>query len=165
MINARHLVMCSAVLLTACGGGGRDTASGPSSPPPPTIALAPSTTSVMPNGAAVEITPTLTGVTGPVTWSVTPMASIGDTLYTLPDKPIAAYAVPSDLAADKVTITASAGGMSNSIQLNVTPSPVPVPWVILPVTWKVAFADPPYLTGARPVDSAADQSGNLYLAY
>lgn len=142
-----------------------DTASGSSSPPPPTIALAPSTTSVMPNGAAVEITPTLTGVTGPVTWSVTPKASIGDTLYTLPDKPIAAYAAPLDLAADKVTITASAGGMSNSIQLNVTPSPVPVPWVILPVTWKVAFADPPYLTGARPVDSAADQSGNLYLAY
>ncbi len=165
MNNLRHLAMCSVLLLTACGGGGSDTASVPSSPPAPTIALAPSTTSVMSNGAGVEITPTLTGVTGPVTWSVTPKASIGDTLYTLPDKPIAAYAAPGDLMADKVTITASAGGISSSIQLDVKPSPVPVPWVTLPVTWKVAFGDPPYLTGARPVDSAVDQSGNLYLAY
>lgn len=165
MINARQLAMCSVVLLTACGGGSRDTASASSPPPPPTIALAPSTTSVMLNGAAVEITPTLTGVMGPVAWSVTPKASLGNTLYTLPDKPIAAYVAPGDLTSDKVTITASAGGISNSIQLNVKPSPVPVPWVTLPVTWKVAFGDPPYLTGARPVDSAADQSGNLYLAY
>lgn len=165
MINARHLAMCSVVLLAACGGGRGDSASASSSPPPPTIALAPSTASLMPNGAAVEITPTLTGVAGPVTWSVTPKASLGDTLYTLPDKPIAAYAAPGDLTADKVTITASAGGISNSIQLNVKPSPVPVPWVTLPVTWQVAFGDPPYLTGARPVDSVADQSGNLYVAY
>ncbi|SFC91132.1 hypothetical protein SAMN05216204_11238 [Massilia yuzhufengensis] len=119
----------------------------------------------MPNGAAVEITPTLTGVTGPLTWSVTPRASIGDTLYTRPDNPIAAYSAPADLTADKVTITASAGGISNSIQLNVKPSPVPAPWVTLPVTWTVTFGDPPFLTGARPVDSAADESGNLYLAY
>ena len=165
MINARHLAMFSAVFLTACGGGRSDTAPASSTPPPATIALSPSTTSVMPNGAAVEIMPTLTGVTGPVTWSVTPKASIGDTLYTLTDKPIAAYAAPVDLTADKVTITASAGGISNSIQLNVKPSPLPALWVTLPVTWKVAFGDPPYLTGARPVDSAADQSGNLYLAY
>ncbi len=119
----------------------------------------------MPNGAAVEITPTLTGITGPVSWSVTPKASIGDTLYTRPDKPIAAYGPPADLTAEKVTITASAGGISSSIQLNVKPSPVPVPWVTLPVTWNVAFGDPPYLMGPRPVASAADQSGNLYLAY
>ena len=169
MINARQLVMSSVVLLTACGGGGHGTAPGSSSPPPappaPTIALAASTTSVMPNGSVVEITPTLTGVAGPVTWSVTPRASIGTTLYTLPDKPIAGYAAPSDLTADKVTITASAGGISNSIQLDVKPSPVPVPWVTLPVTWEVTWGDPPQLTGARPVDSAADQSGNLYLAY
>jgi len=98
-------------------------------------------------------------------YKVTPKASIGDTLYTLPDKPIAAYAVPWDLTTDKVTITASAGGISNSIQLSVKPSPVPVLWLTLPVTWKVAFGDPPYLTGARPVDAASDQSGNLYLAY
>ncbi|VXB37773.1 hypothetical protein [Massilia sp. 9I] len=119
----------------------------------------------MPNGAAVEITPTLTGVTGPVSWSATPKASIGDTLYTLSDKPIAAYAAPWDMTADKVTITASAGGVSNAIQLNVKPSPAPAPWVDLPVTWGIAFGDPPTLTGARPVDSAIDQSGNLYLAY
>jgi hypothetical protein len=165
MLNTRRLVTLSAVFLTACGGGRHDTAPVPSLPPAPTITLAPSTTSLMPNGAAVEITPTLTGVTGPITWSVTPKASLGDTLYTLADKPIAAYAVPADLTADKVTITASAGGISNSIQVNVKPSPVPVPWVSLPVTWQIALADPPYLTGARPVDSAADQSGNLYLAY
>lgn len=169
MLNARQLVMCSVVLLTACGGGGHGTAPGSSSPPPappaPTIALTASTTSVMPNGSVVEITPTLTGVTGPVTWSVTPRASIGDTLYTLPDKPIAGYAAPSDLTADRVTITASAGGISNSIQLDVKPSPVPVPWVTLPVTWEVTWGDPPQLTGARPVDSATDRSGNLYLAY
>ena len=165
MINARQLAMCSIVLLTACGGGGRDTPSVPSPPPAPTIALAPSTASVMVNGAAVEITPTLTGITGPVAWSVTPKASIGDTLYTLADKPIAAYAAPLDLTADKVTITASAGGISSSIQLTVKPSPVPVSWVTLPVTWKLVFGDPPSLTGARPVASAADQSGNLYLAY
>lgn len=119
----------------------------------------------MPNGAAVEITPTLTGITGPVTWSVTPMASIGSTLYTLADKPIAAYAPPFDLASDKVTITASAGGISSSVELNVKPSPAPMHWVTLPVTWQVAFGDPPFLTGARPVASAGDQAGNLYLAY
>jgi hypothetical protein len=165
MINARHLAMFSAVLLTACGGSTHDIAPVSSSPPAPTIALAASTTSMMQNGAAVEITPTLTGVTGPVTWSVTPKANIGETLYTDPDKPIAAYATPYDLTADKVTITASAGGISNSIQLNVKPAPVLVPWVTLPVTWQVPFGDPPYLTGPRPVDLAADQSGNLYIAY
>lgn len=165
MVDARYLAMCSVVLLTACGGGGRDSAPEPTLPPTPTIALAASATSVMPNGAAVEVTPTLTGVTGPVTWSVTPRASQGDTLYTLADKQVAAYGPPSDLAADKVTITASAGGISNSIQLNVKQPPLAVPWVTLPVTWTVAFGDPPILTGARPVDSAADQSGDLYLAY
>lgn len=165
MIDARYLAMCSVVLLTACGGSGSDSAPEPSLPPPPTIALAASTTSVMANGAAVEITPTLTGVTGPLTWSVTPGASQGTTLYTLPDKQVAAYETPWDLTADKVTITASAGGISNSIQLNVRKSPVAEPWVTLPVTWTVAFGDPPFLTGARPVDSVADQSGNVYLAY
>jgi hypothetical protein len=165
MINARHLAMFSAVLLTACGGGTHDTAPVSSSPPAPAIALAASTTSMMQNGAAVEITPTLTGVTGPVTWSVTPKANIGETLYTDPNKATAIYAAPHDLATDKVTITASAGGISNSIQLNVKPAPVLVPWVTLPVTWEVPFGDPPYLTGPRPVDSAADQSGNLYIAY
>lgn len=165
MLNARHLAMFSAVLLTACGGGKHDTAPVSSSPPPPTIALAASTTSMMLNGAAVEITPTLTGVTGPVTWSVTPKANIGETLYTDPDKATAVYATPYDLATDKVTITASAGGISNSIQLNVKPAPVLVPWVTLPVTWEVPFGDPPYLYGPRPVDLAADQSGNLYIAY
>jgi hypothetical protein len=119
----------------------------------------------MSNGALVEITPTLTGVTGPVSWSVTPKTNMGETLYTLPDKLIAAYAAPGDVVADKVTITASAGGISNSIQLYVKQSPVPVPWVTLPITWKVAFGDPPYLTGARPVDSVADQAGNQYIAY
>lgn len=165
MIDARQLAICSVAFLTACGGGIRDTAPASSAPPPPTIALAPSATSVMLNGAAVEITPTLTGVTGPLAWSVTPKANIGDTLYTLPDKPIAAYAAPWDLTADKVTITATAGGISNAIQLTVKPSPVQELWVTLPVTWKIAFGDPPYLAGARPVDSAVDQSGNLYLAY
>jgi hypothetical protein len=165
MLNARHLAMFSSVLLTACGGGTHDTAPVPSSPPAPTIALAASTTSMMQNGAAVEITPTLTGVTGPVTWSVAPKANIGETLYTDPNKATAVYATPYDLATDKVTITASAGGISNSIQLNVKPAPMLVPWVTLPVTWRVAFGDPPYLTGPRPVDSAADQAGNLYIAY
>jgi len=165
MSYARCLAMCTVILLTACGGGGRDTAPAPSLTLPPSIALAPSATSVMLNGAAVEITPTLTGVTGPLTWSVTPRAGQGDTLYTLPDKQVAAYATPWGLTADKVTITASAGGISNSIQLDVKPSPVAEPWVTLPVTWTVAFGDPPFLIGARPVDSAADQSGNLYLAY
>lgn len=171
MINVRHLAMCSALLLAACGGGSRDTASAssppppPLPPPPPTIALTPSATSMMHNGSSVEITATLTGVTGPVTWSATPKSPIGDTLYALPDNPIAIYGGPGDPAVDKVTITASAGGISNSIQLNVKPAPVPVPWVTLPVTWEVAFGDPPYLTGPRPVDSVADQSGNLYVAY
>ena len=119
----------------------------------------------MQNGSSVEITATLTGVTGPVTWSAAPKSPIGDTLYALPDNPIAIYGGPGDPAVDKVTITASAGGISNSIQLNVKPAPVPVPWVTLPVTWEVAFGDPPYLTGPRPVDSVADQSGNLYVAY
>ncbi|TXF96295.1 hypothetical protein [Massilia arenae] len=165
MIGARLFAMCSVVLVTGCGGGGRDTSPETPSVPAPSIALASSATSVMPNGAAVEITPTLTGVTGPLTWSVTPTASIGTTLYTLPDKPIAAYSPPWDLKADKVTITASAGGISGSVELSVKPSPVAVPWVTLPVTWQVVFGDPPTLAGARPVDSAADQSGNLYLAY
>lgn len=165
MITARQLAICSVVLLVACGGGKDDAPPVSSSPPAPTIALAPSATSVMLNGAAVEIMPTLTGIAGPVVWSVTPKASMGDTLYTLPDKPIAAYATPPDLNADKVTITASAGGISSSIELKVKPSPVPVPWVTLPVTWNVLFGDPPSLAGPRPVASAADQSGNLYLAY
>lgn len=165
MIDARYLATCTVMLLTACGGGGRDTAPESSAPLPPTIALAASATSVMPNGAAVEITPTLTGVTGPVTWSVSPGASQGNTLHALADKPVAAYEPPWDLAAGKVTITASAGGVSNAIQLDVRPSPVAEPWVTLPVTWTVAFGDPPVLAGARPVDSTADRSGNLYLAY
>ena len=165
MINARHLAMFSAALLAACGGGKHDATPASSSPPPPTIALYASTTSMMQNGAGVEITPTLAGVSGPVTWSVTPGTRIGTTLYTLSDKPIAAYATPFDLTADKVTITASAGGISNSIELNVKPSPVPVPWVTLPITWTVLIADPSQLKGPRPVDSAADQSGSLYLAY
>lgn len=165
MLNARHLAMFSVIFVTACGGGKHDTAPASSSSPPPTIALASSAASMILNGSAVEITPALTGVTGPVTWSVMPRAGIGDTLYTDPNKLIAAYAASLDLTTDKVTITASAGGISNSIQLNLKPSPVPVPWVTLPVTWTVLIADPPQLRGARPVDSAADPSGNLYIAY
>lgn len=165
MINTRHLAMFSAVLLAACGGGGHDTAPDVSSPPAPTIALTPSTTTLMPNGAGVEITPELTGISGPITWSVTPKNSIGSTLYTLQDKPIAAYAPPSDLMTDKVTITASAGGIMNSIELNVRRSPVATPWLTLPVTWTVALTDPPSIRGALPVNSAADLSGNLYVAY
>jgi hypothetical protein len=72
----------------------------------------------MRKGAAVEIRTTLTGLTGPVTWSVAPGAS--GTLTDFSDNLIASYLPISstpDAASEKVTITASAGGVSQSIQL------------------------------------------------
>jgi sugar lactone lactonase YvrE len=122
----------------------------------------------MRNGAAVEIRTTLTGLTGPVTWSLAPAAS--GRLSDFPDNLMASYLPISstpDAAAEKVTITASAGGVSQSIQLDLKPSPQPVPYLDLPKVWTYGpLTDVGYrLTGGSPVASAADQSGNLYLAY
>jgi hypothetical protein len=122
----------------------------------------------MRNGAAVEIKTTLAGVTGPVTWSLGPGAS--GRLSDFPDNLLATYIPESSTpgaASEKVTITASAGGVSQSIQLDVKPSPQAVPYLDLPKVWTYGpLTDTGYfITGGSPVASAADQSGNLYLAY
>lgn len=154
--------ICTLALLTACGGGSHDS---PAPPPAPAIALTPTATSAMKNGAAIEIRTTLTGLKGPVTWSVTPAAS--GTLSDLPNNLVANFWAAADATADKVTITASAAGVSQSIQLDLKASPQPAPYLDLPAVWiRGPLTDVGYhLTGGNPVASAADQSGNLYLAY
>jgi hypothetical protein len=118
------------------------------------------------NGAAIEIRATLNGLKGPVTWSLGPGAS--GTLIDLPDNLVASY-IPtitsaSEAVSKKVTIKASAGGVSQSIELDVKPSPQAVTYLDLPKVWRQIFGDFYGITG-NPVASAADQSGNLYLAY
>jgi hypothetical protein len=119
----------------------------------------------MRNGASIEIRTTLTGLTGPLTWSATPEAS--GTLFAIPNNMVATFSPAPDATSEKVTITASAAGVSQSIQLALKPSPQPVPYLDLPAVWtRGPLTDTGYsLTGGSPVASAADQSGNLYLAY
>jgi hypothetical protein len=116
----------------------------------------------MRNGAAVEIRPVLTNLTGPMMWSFTPASS--GTLNTA-NPAVATFSPSGEGTADKVSITATVGGVSQSIQLDVKPSPPLVPYLDLPAVWTISFGEPNHLTGARPVASAADKSGNLYLAY
>jgi hypothetical protein len=119
----------------------------------------------MRNGASVEITTKLTGLTGPVTWSATPAAS--GTLSDIPNNMVATFSPAPGATSEKVTISASAGGVSQSIQLDLKPSPQPVPYLALPAVWtRGPLTDTGYfLTGGSPVGSGADQAGNLYLAY
>jgi sugar lactone lactonase YvrE len=75
------------------------------------------------------------------------------------------FAAAEGTTPGKATITASVGGVSQSIQLDVKPSPPLVRYLDLPALWTIAFGDVYRITGGSPVASAADQSGNLYLAY
>lgn len=150
--------------LAACGGGSQDAATPPAqAAPTPSIALAATSTSVTRNGSAILVRPTLTGVTGPVTWSLTPAAA--NDLSDFNNNLVATY-FPSSATPDKVTITATAGGVSQSIQIDVKPAPALVPYVDLPAVWtKKPNSIGDEITSGGPVASAGDAAGNLYLSY
>lgn len=163
---SRYFAACTLVLLTACGGGASHDPTGPAPGPVPAIALTATAPSVMRQGAAVDIGATLKGLGGPVTWSLATGAP--GTLTEHADKLGATYtpvSSPPDAALEKVTITASAGGVSQSIQLDLKPAPKPVSYLTLPKVWTYGPLGDWYPIRGNPVASAVDQSGNLYLAY
>jgi sugar lactone lactonase YvrE len=89
------------------------------------------------------------------------------TLSAVLNNLVATFSPGPNASSDKVTITATAGGVSQSIQLDIKSSPQAVPYLDLPQVWtRGPLTDVGFnLTGGYPVASAADQSGNLYLAY
>jgi hypothetical protein len=120
----------------------------------------------MRNGAAVEIRTTLTGLTGPVTWSLAPASGTLSDFYDNQIASYSPYSLAPDAAPEKVTITASAGGVSQSIQLDLKPTPKAVTYIELPKVWTVVgLGEQGILIKGGVVASAADSSGNFYLGY
>jgi hypothetical protein len=162
MRRAYCFAICT--LVTACGGGGSHDS--PAPPPAPTIALTATAPAAMRNGASVEIRTTLTGLTGPVTWSLEPASGTLSDFYDNQIASYSPYSLAPSAAPEKVTITASAGGVSQSIQLDLKPTPTPVAYLELPKVWTVdGLIEAGILIKGGTVASAADRSGNLYLAY
>ncbi len=158
-------------LLTACGGSSNSSApalppSASAPPSAPSVQLSATAQNAIPNANEIDVSAVLTGMSGTVSWSRTP--EVGE-LYspgadnTVRYIPTMARPYPATLT--PVTITATANGISKSMQLTLK---APLPSSVLgtlPAWWTVTpGTDYSTITG-NPVAVAGDGSGNYYLSY
>lgn len=165
-ISNRAATALLATLLTACGGGGGNAPAAPAmptAPVPPTITLAAAASQMAAGGRPVALTAAVSS-SATVTWSLSAgapgslSASSGASVNYLPP----ASGVTAPVA---VTVTASAGGGSQTLQLTVYPDPGPAGLSLIAGVATGSAIDG--MGAAARFDSistiAADAAGNSYI--
>ena len=112
----RFSVVAVAFTLVACSGGGTPTPSSSNSP----LSITPETATVSPGDAPITLTATLIGSSGTINWSLGPATDAGTLSATTGTS--VQYTPPSQIASTQtVTLTASAGTASRSVQITLKP--------------------------------------------
>jgi hypothetical protein len=115
----------AALAMTACGGDDGSSPPAPPPPPPPAspkLTVASDASAVASGGQAVGLHATLAGATGTTSWTLSGPGSLSaatgaDVSYVPPD-------IESLDTATTVTVTASADGLSEPVQIALTPASV-----------------------------------------
>ncbi len=102
----------SLLLLTACNGGG--------SAATPTLSISPGDSAASPGDTPLAFNATLSGASTAISWSLNPATGSGT--LSAPSGPSVQYAPPDQItAASAVTLTATAGSLSKSVQISLNP--------------------------------------------
>lgn len=160
-----RIVLPLLALLSACGGSSNSSAP-PPPPPAPSIQLSATAQNAIINANEIDVSAVLTGMTGTVSWSRTPEVgylyspNADNTVRYIPNVERSHPQTPQP-----ITITATANGISKSIQLTLKEPLESSVLGALPASWTVTPGTEFSTISGSPVAMIGDGKGGYYISY